>query len=371
MQWAKRINTYKKTLLPRDVLLRKGVPSDEFATFEVMRRTMGFEMAWSHHEASRNHLRNSPGCSFWIAEERGRFGSVKAIGYARSILREKTLCLTEFFVLPGFHQKGIGGALLEKCIEDGKAFGAEERLVLASHHPAANSLYVRKFGCAPRIPMLLLAGPLSRLRLPEELFRPIQETYLPFAFPPFDPSNYSDKGYFLRAEPIVLTPEIESRFRELDREIVGYERTLDHRFWAEQMGGAEGASRIFCRVPLPSASQNGASNPENVALKIKNIVGYAYLGNHSSGPALSLESADLPAMLTHISLLARAKVNEEDDKNFILPLEQYWSVSGVNETVLRWLLNCGWEITFHYLFMSSKPMGRLENYIGNNPLYLL
>ena len=366
MQWAKRINTYKKTLLPRDIRLRPGVASDEFQAFEVMRRTMGYEMAWAHHESTRNHLRESPNCSFWLAEERGHFGGVKIVGYARSIVREKTLCLTEFFVLPGYHRKGIGNALLTECIRAGDEAGATSRMVLASHHPGANSLYVRKFGCTPRVPMMLLAGPLSRLRLPPELYRPIKETYLPFAFPPVNAANCEKSDYFLRAEPMILTPQIESRLSALDREIVGHSRTIDHRFWASTMGGAEGSSRLFRKVAPTTSVSNGT-----LSEKEADIVGYAYLGGSTSGPALALNASDLPGMLTHVSILSRSKVDADDDNDFILPTEQYWAIAGTNEVVLKWLLNCGWEITFHYLLMSTAPIGRPENYVGNNPLYLL
>src|SRR5258708_7455147 len=135
MFWTSRETENKARSLPRGISVRRGGTEDEHATFEVMKRTMGYDMNWSHHLLVRRHLRNSPDSSFWLAEERQRFGSVKVIGYARSVVREGVWSLTEFFVLPGHHRQGIGGALLAKCLEDGLKAGANTRLILASTHP--------------------------------------------------------------------------------------------------------------------------------------------------------------------------------------------------------------------------------------------
>ncbi len=360
MLWAQKTKNEKKYQLPRDIRIRPGTENDEVSSFEVMRRSMGFEMAWDHHEKFRHHLRKSQGCSFWLAEEQGRFGKPKTVGYARCVVRDRVLCITEFFVLPGYHRRGIGGSLLSKCIEEGASVGVDTHLVLASHHPGANSLYIRKLNCTPRVPMMLLAGPLSRLRTPKEHFRPVRDTLLPFAFPPLPPLS-PELDYILVAEPILLTPEIEERMEVLDREIVGYGRKTDHRQWGEEMGGIDGASRLFRKAKID----------ENGKEQLGEIVAYGYLGSFLSGPALALNSADLPAILSHISALARTKINSDDELDFIMSSEQYWAIAGTNETTLRWLLECGWEITFHYLFMSSRPLGRLENYVCHNPLYVL
>ena len=61
----------------------------------------------------------------------------------------------------------------------------------------------------------------------------------------------------------------------------------------------------------------------------------------------------------------------DSDFDLVPAVEQYLAVPGTNETVLRWLLECGWQIVFHYLFMSSCPLGSLERYVGHNPLYFL
>lgn len=125
---------------------------------------MGYEMTWSHHAAIRAHLRTSPHCSFWVAEETPRFGKTRLVGYARSTVRERVWNLNEFFLVPDYQRRGIGGALLDCSLADGDRAGADTRYILASQNAGADALYIRRAGCFPRIPMMLLAGPLQDLR---------------------------------------------------------------------------------------------------------------------------------------------------------------------------------------------------------------
>ena len=361
MFWMQNDPQVRKHPLPRQVSLRRGTIDDEYATFEVMRRTMGHEMAWSHHAQARYHLQNTACSSFWLAEEKQRFTSPRVVGYARSVVREGVWCLTEFFVLPGHHRQGIGGALLACCMEEGDAFGVDTRLVLASQHPAADSLYVRKLGCYPRLPMVMLVGSLSRLHPPTGEAPKIVETTLPFVDPVMSRQAAQTVGEILRAEPLILTPEVTEAIDALDRRIVGYARPQEHAFWAREMGGMEGAGRLFRRA---RRSADGAD-------ELGEITGYAYLGSHSSGPALAETPDDLPHMLAHVAALSRALANAGSEFDLVQPLEQYWALAGSNEITLRWLLDCGWQIIFHYLFMSTRPLGSLDRYVGYNPLYFL
>ncbi len=361
MFWSQPDPQVKRTTLPRHISVRRGTLDDEYATFEVMRRTMGHEMAWSHHAPARSHLQHTEKSSFWVAEEKQRFTSARIVGYARSVVREGVWSLTEFFVLPGHHRQGIGGALLAHCRDEGESFGADTRLILASQHSGADSLYVRKLDCFPRLPMMMLVGPLSKLRAPEGTACIIAETALPFVDPALSRRAAGAVGDVLRAEPLVLTPETALAIDALDRRIVGYARPLEHAFWAREMGGMAGASRIFRRARrFPDGGEQTGE-----------IVGYAYIGYHSSGPALASDPNDLPHMLAHISALSLALANADSDLDIVQPLEQYCTLAGANEVTLRWLLECGWQIVFHYLFMSSRPLGSFDRYVGYNPLYFL
>ena len=101
------------------------------------------------------------------------------------------------------------------------------------------------------------------------------------------------------------------------------------------------------------------------------IVGYAYIGTSSSGPALARVPSDLPRMLTHVAGLFLQNQRASSRSDFSSTGDQYFAVAGTNETVLAWLLECGWQIVFQYLYMSSRPLGRLEHYVCHNPLHFL
>jgi hypothetical protein len=313
---------------------------------------MGYDTSWTHEAAVRRHLRTVSQSSFWVAEETPRFGSAKVVGYARSVVNDRVWRLTEFFVLPGNHRQGIGGALLARSLEDGRRDGADTHLVLASHHPAAASLYIRRAGCVPRLPMLLLSGAFASLRASGPDAAPIEDALLPS----FAPLPVGDRSA-LCAEPLVLTPDLLAELDALDREIVGYARPREHAYWATEMGGPRGASRLFRR-----ASGGPRRGP---------VVGYAYLGDHASGPALATEPELLPALIAHVAAVAHSFSRADNFLGLSEPTEQYLAVAGINETVLRWLLDCGWHIIFQYQFMSSRPLGRLDRYVGHNPLYFL
>lgn len=192
---------------------------------------------------------------------------------------------------------------------------------------------------------------------PSDLANPLSESAIPV---------------HLIASPIVLTPEIEVEMATLDRDIVGFARPEEHRFWSRSME----VSRLF------RDRTDGR------------LVGYAYFGSHSSGPALALDPALLPPMLAHTTRLLPRQIPLPDaDAGITLPIDNdstsasqsfdlsdgfttvppdaYWAVAGTNEVMLNWLLNCGWKIVFQYLFMSSRPLGRMDRYVCHNPLYLL
>ncbi len=336
--------------LPHSVVLRRGSLEDEHATFEVMRRAMGYDLVFAHHEAARTHMRLSPNSSYWVAEEKSRTGKPRIVGYAHSMVREQTWQLTEFFVLPSHHRLGIGQALLAHCLEEGKTAGAVRRFVLASHDPGADSLYMRKAGCYPRLPMLLLAGSAFSLTLPERCSPILDTVASPDASRLLAPGETA-RGMRLLAEPIVLTPAVQQQIDALDRETIGYARSEEHRFWAAGCGGEEGRSRLF------RCADNGP--------QYGNLVGYAYYGKMSSGPALAVNAEELPRMIEHVTHLRRPGIPRP---GFLTP-DPYWAVPGCNTTILQWMLQCGWHITYQYLYMSSEPVGSLERYVCHNPLH--
>ncbi len=331
--------------LPRGIVLRRGREADEQATFEVMRRAMGFDLAFDNHSALRNHLRESPDCSFWLAEDTPRFARHRTVGYARSVVRDSVWSLTEFFVNPDFQGRGVGTALLEQCLEEGVRAGADTRLVLASMNGGADSLYIRKLGCLPRLPMILLAGSPLTLKLPPERENTILEAGQIRGL--LEPHN-------LYAEPIVLNPETESILNALDREGIGFARPTEHRFRQTLIAQGQCVGRLF---------RKGSDTGE--------IVGYAYAGAQHQGPIYAKNPNDLPRIFLHITQQLRQRLRGAPIASFSPTLDYYASLAGTNETLLPWLAECDWRIIFHYLYMSSRPMGQLDRYVGHNPLYVL
>lgn len=331
--------------LPRGVVLRRGRDSDEHATFDVMRRAMSYDLTYDNHVAFRNHLRESPRCSFWLAEDSPRFSRPRVVGYARSIVRDSVWSLTEFFTLPDFQGRGVGAALLERCLEEGVRAGADSRLVLASMHGGANALYIRKLGCLPRLHMMLLAGSPLTLKLPPEQENTVLESGRIHGL--LEP-------HCLYAEPITLNPETEALLNGLDREAIGFSRPSEHQFRQTLIEQGQCVGRLF---------RKGSDTGE--------IVGYAYAGAQYQGPIYAKDPNDLPRIFLHITQQLRQRMRNAPIGAFSPTLDYYASLSGNNETLLPWLMECGWRIIFHYLYMSSRPMGRLDRYVGHNPLYVL
>ncbi len=342
--------------VPNGIRLRRGGEEDEFAAFEVMRRAMGFTMNWNAHIATRQHLRTTENASFWVAEESPKWGRKRIVGYARSLVREGFWNLNEFFIAPEYQRRGIGTGLLTQCLDDGARFGAHTHFVLASQHFGADALYMRAAGCFPRVPMVLMAGSLGALPSPPQQESAILDSALPalrpvltfFSFPHFAQQEP------LCADPIVLTPEIQAEIDALDRAIVGYARPQEHRHWANQMGGAKGVARLFRKASAGSSGE---------------IVGYGYMSTHASGPVSAVEQTDLPRMTAHLALLQRTLV-PRDELIFFTEHDHFLALTGTNDLMLKWLLDCGWRIAYNYLLMSSRDFGQFKNYICHNPLYM-
>ncbi len=333
--------------LPRNIVLRRGHANDEIPTLEVMRRAMGFSSTAEYHMPMRNHLRETPATSFWLAEETPRFARPRTVGYARSIVRDGVFCLTEFFVLPDYHRRGIGSNLLANCLRDSEAFGMEARMVLASHHANANALYIRQLGCLPRLPMYLLAGSPSTLELPREQQGTIFDPYFTEPIPDM-------KRDTLFAEPLCYTPETLQALNRLDRQVIGFAREEEHRFWGVQIEEDQGVGRLFRR---------GSDTGE--------VVGYAYNAPHTQGPILATEPHDVPRLLHHITHLLQHQSRLRPATAFSQGYDSYCAIAGICDPTLTWLLRCGWQIIFEYLYFSSRPLGKLDSYVGCNPLYVL
>ena len=232
---------------------RRGTPADTRTCFDIFevtvddlgRRTGGGANATSGDpnafEIRRpmfEHLAATAD-QWWLAEEDA---AGRAVGYARSIVRDGVRELTEFFVLPDAQSAGVGRGLLERALP---AEGARHRAIVATIDPRAIARYLRA-GLAARATMVGLEGSPRDERLATDLVRQ-----------PIDPED----------------PPLEE-LAEVDRPLLGFRRDEDHRWLASQRPGA-------------------------VYRRGRSVVGYGYHPTRPlwGGPYAALEASDLPVLI--------------------------------------------------------------------------
>jgi len=165
----------------------------------------------------------------WLAEEHGQ-----VVGFGMAIEREALTFLAFLFVRPDAQAAGLGAALYERCMP---ATGYRGTCIW-SVQPISAALYARN-GLVPRVPMYTLIS------------RPSH------ALPP-------------PRDGLLLTPIDQAEIDELDREIVGFARSVDHEAWQRW-------------ERRPFALRNGSQ-----------LVGYGYAQPAGRlGPAVVRNSEDL------------------------------------------------------------------------------
>jgi GNAT superfamily N-acetyltransferase len=175
---------------------------------------------------------------WWIAED----DSGRAVGYARSIVRDGVRELTEFFVLPDAQSAGVGRGLLERAFP---VDGARHRAIVATIDPRAIARYLRT-GLEARLPMIGLEGVPRDEPLATDLEREA-----------IDPSE----------------PPLEA-LATIDRQTLDFRRDEDHRWLASQRSGV-----LYRRAGEP--------------------VGYGYHPSRPAwgGPYAALSATDVPILL--------------------------------------------------------------------------
>jgi ribosomal protein S18 acetylase RimI-like enzyme len=247
------------------ITIRPGTPDDTYNVFLVFRETLpqllqmqgedgstvtdpqAMAQAWEEEESIYRHLAATAD-EFWIAEQAGR-----AVGYARSIVRDNHRELTEFFVLPSVQSAGLGKALLAR------AFPPEPsgRSIIATPNVRAQALYLRA-GVYPRFA---------------------------FYYMSITPRPLSVAGD-LRIEPVSGTAAALDTLDAIDQAVIGYRRREEHRWLMTNR-----AAYLYLRGDRP--------------------VGFGYVGGQS-GPFALLDPADFPAVLTQ----AEASCAEQGQDHF-------------------------------------------------------
>lgn len=243
-----------------EILIRTGTSDDSPGIFRVfvaafvdLNRRLNLETGfarpdfvewfWQRHRPLYDYLARTDS-RLVVAEAEGQ-----VVGFARAILRDGVLQLTEFFIHPEAQSAGLGRDLL------GRVFPREEaarKLIIATLDSRAQARYL-KCGVYPRCPIQYFS------RKPEAV------------------AHASDLAFVrVRADA-----EIVARLDAIDRAVLGYVRPQEHHFLLADREGY--------------LVQRGGES-----------VGYAYLG-HETGPIALSDPADFPAVLAYAEHLAAAQ----------------------------------------------------------------
>jgi GNAT superfamily N-acetyltransferase len=232
---------------------RRGTPTDTRTCFDIFEVTVddlgrriggganataGDPNAFEIRRSMFDHLAATAD-RWWIAEDDA---TGRAVGYARSIMRDGVRELTEFFVLPDAQSAGVGRGLLERAFPDA---GARHRAIVATIDPRAIARYLRA-GLDARAPMIGFEGAPRDERLATDLVRE-----------PIDPGE----------------PPLEE-LAEIDRRLLGFRRDEDHRWLATERPGV-----LYRRG--------------------ESVAGYGYHPTRPlwGGPYAALDASDVPVLI--------------------------------------------------------------------------
>lgn len=223
-------------------------------------------------------------------------GQIVAIAHA--IVRDHQWFLSGFWARPGLQRKGIGGPLLRRVRAEGVRRGATLSFTWSSIDPTAMASYMR-LGMLPGYPILTFAG-------------------TPAA-PPAGGAH--EEG------PLDLATAAD-----IDAEIRGVRREVDHAFWL----AGPGAGRAVLRGGRP--------------------VGYYHANHGVVGPAAWLDPADGPAVLGCALAEARRQAPEVRV-----------AIPGKNHLAIQAALSAGLKLLqFSHLLCTAEP-GKMDRYIPSGP----
>jgi GNAT superfamily N-acetyltransferase len=244
------------------VTYRPGTEAENYRAFQIFlttisdfSRRMGFssgpetdpseseKTVWQQREALFAHLERSF-FQFWVAVE-----DEQIVGYARSILRDGLMDLTEFFVMPGRQAAGIGRELLARAFP---AETAAQRVIIATNEVRALARYL-KTGVYARFPIYNFSRPPRMVDLPPGL----------------------------TASPLRDAAEDIEALRQVDQAVLGHTRDLDHLWWMRQRPGY-----LYWREGT--------------------LVGYGY-SSLDGGPFALVDDVLYPAVLAHAEREAAAQ----------------------------------------------------------------
>jgi GNAT superfamily N-acetyltransferase len=230
------------------------------------------------------------------------------VGYAQALIRGDIWFLSQLFVQPEAHGRGIGDQLLDRAKQYGRENGARIYAVVSTAQPVSQSLYMRHGMFATAIGYGM-SGDLEPLRaLPD---------------PPASTKRIVDCTGWL------------DRMADLDRKVFGADRRQDHEFFL----AGDGSSGEVASFGLTEGSD---------------FLGYGYAV--ADGGFIAPLAAQEPAYLLPLLKTGAEWLLDRDVKTGLI-----WAVSH-NKTMIGALLSAGWRTNFWSFLMASEPFGQFDHY---------
>lgn len=275
------------------------------AAMESVHQSQGREPSpWTPRRATaRLHLMRTDPEGSWAADVNGLI-----VGYAQAFVRGDIWFLSQLFVRPEVHTRGIGQELLRRAMDHGRKRGARVYAVISSTSPVAQALYMRAgmFGIAIAYRMTGPLAPLASLPEPDASRKRV-----------VDCAGWQDQ------------------IAALDLATFGAERRQDHAWYLTGEWTAPAEETAFALV------RDGE------------LEGYGYAGAHGYiAPVVAVEpAAQLPLVRMGADWLAERKVERGE-----------MMVLSHNTTLMSALLERGWQIGGWTFLLASAPFGRFDRY---------
>lgn len=244
------------------------------------------------------HIFETDGKGYW-----GAFDNGKMIGFGNAIMRGKQWYLGNLFVAPNSQVKGVGGELLKRCMRYSKGKADSYSLCTFSYNEVALALY-SSFGIMPMHPILVM-------------YRKINKNF--------------------RVRPTGLKVVVDNssktilRINRLEKQIRGYSRLTDLRFYAKSP-----------HAKILNFYKNSRWIGYSVVIKNSHIM-----------PAGSPHPKYLPDILTESIRECIASKGKEIEIN----------IGANNRALFRRLKSHGFKIFEMDVFLSTKPYSDLSRYV--------
>lgn len=223
------------------------------------------------------------------------------VGFSAAVIRDGVWFLSQLWVIPDRQGSGIGSALLDEALTWGQ--GASAFTVVSSPHPGAQTLYMRRsmYPLWMQVDMAGEAGDVGKL---------------PDGFEP-------------------LSDEDQSWLDEVDREVRGIARPMDHAFWRASAIGftlrREGRAKGYAYVWPPG--------------------GWSSKPRSKIGPGAALDPRDMPSLLAAALQLSGGAIAV--------------AVPSTNWSALNELVRLGFQLSVTNTFMASRAMPDGSRYLSS------